>query len=206
LSAVSDTPHTPSSFALRARNCSGVPPASSFVGVGHEPQSLSDVRRADAASWQYGRPAGVALALQVSENSVEPAVLDCACNLLAKDCCRVALRDKPEPGGPQVALVGRTPSLPGSGERLTGAGAGPGGNVVHDAGKPERAAPATDAGEEVALRIASQIDRLDLADIPCIDIPRGDQLPRDQVAQPVRAVRIVLVVIGVHGLANVREI
>jgi len=34
--AVSDTPHAPFSFFFRSRNCSGVPPASSFVGVGHE--------------------------------------------------------------------------------------------------------------------------------------------------------------------------
>jgi hypothetical protein len=38
----------------------------------HEPQPLSDMWRADATSWQYGRPAGVALSLHVSANKVEP--------------------------------------------------------------------------------------------------------------------------------------
>jgi hypothetical protein len=90
---------------LRAKNCSGVPPASSRVGVGHPPQSLSDVRRADAASWQYGRPAGVALAFQVSENKIEPAPSNRRLNLLSKNDCRAPLADERKPRRPQVAFV-----------------------------------------------------------------------------------------------------
>jgi hypothetical protein len=69
-------------------------------GVGHEPASLSDMRSADAASWQYGRPAGVAFCFQVSENNVEPALSNCRVNLLSKDDCRAALRDETSPDRP----------------------------------------------------------------------------------------------------------
>jgi hypothetical protein len=69
-------------------------------GVGHEPHSLSDMRRADTASWQYGRPHGVTFRFQVSENSVEPAPSDRRFNLLSKDRCRAALADETEPMRP----------------------------------------------------------------------------------------------------------
>ena len=83
-------------------------PPEGVVGVGHsdEPQPVSPVRRADAASWQYGRPAGVAFAFQVSETSVEPPVANRVRNLLSKYDCRPALADERGPYGPEVALVG----------------------------------------------------------------------------------------------------
>jgi hypothetical protein len=88
-----------------ARHASKVRFVSFASGVGHEPQSLSDMGRADAASWQYGRPAGVAFALQVSANSIEPAPSNRRLNLLSKDDCRAPLSDERKPRRPQVALV-----------------------------------------------------------------------------------------------------
>jgi hypothetical protein len=41
-------------------------------GVAHEPQSLPDVERPDAASWNNKRPAGVTCGFQVIENNVDP--------------------------------------------------------------------------------------------------------------------------------------
>lgn len=67
-------------------------------GVGHPPQPLSDVRRADARSAEINRRAGVARTFQVSEYKVEPP--ESGCNLFAKDHARPALRDEPVPGGP----------------------------------------------------------------------------------------------------------
>ena len=69
-------------------------------GVGHEPESLSDVRRADARSAEINRPDGVALVFQVSANKVEPSKAVFACNLLAKDALRSALADEPLPCRP----------------------------------------------------------------------------------------------------------
>ena len=44
----------------------------SAVSIGEEKDSISTVRPVDGTSWEYERPAGVVIALQVSEHSVEP--------------------------------------------------------------------------------------------------------------------------------------
>jgi hypothetical protein len=48
-------------------------PPLGVLGVGHEVQSLPDVRRPEARSAGIERPDGVALCFQVSVNSVEPS-------------------------------------------------------------------------------------------------------------------------------------
>jgi hypothetical protein len=63
--------------------------------VGHPPQPLPDVGRADARSAQIGGRDGIAHSFQVSANSGEP--LDAgraARNLFAKDDWRRALLDE----------------------------------------------------------------------------------------------------------------
>ena len=70
------------------------------VGVGHPPQSLSDVRRADARSAEIGCCAGVTRSFQVSLYKVEPREAVSARNLLAKDNWRAALADEPVERGP----------------------------------------------------------------------------------------------------------
>lgn len=70
------------------------------AGVGHEPEALSDMGRADARSAEISRPAGVARSFQVSLNKVEPAEAVLARNLLAKDVCRAALADEMVPVRP----------------------------------------------------------------------------------------------------------
>jgi hypothetical protein len=50
------------------------PIESRVLGVGHPEQPLADVRRADARSRKISSPDGVALRLQVSVYSGEPAV------------------------------------------------------------------------------------------------------------------------------------
>lgn len=82
------------------------PPCPSLAfGVGHEIKSLSNVRRPDARSAEIDRPDGVILSFQVSVNKVEPVEAILACNLLAKDDDRAALRDEAEPDGPEMAVV-----------------------------------------------------------------------------------------------------
>ncbi len=95
------------------------------VGVGHEPQSLPEVRSADATSWQYGRPRGVACSFQVILNKVEPSHFNCCSNLLSKDDWRLALLDEAEPRRPEVAVVFLTFLFAGCAERLAWAGARP---------------------------------------------------------------------------------
>src|SRR5262245_13574370 len=91
------------------------------TGVGHEPQSLPDVRRADARSAQIGGPDGIYQSLQVSSNSGEPLAAIRACNLLAKDHCRAALGDEAVKSGPEVSLVGMAAAQSRARKRLTGA-------------------------------------------------------------------------------------
>lgn len=49
-----------------------------------DPDPVSPMRGVDGTSWNNNRPAGVAFALQVSENSVEPQ-RDEASNVLAQE-------------------------------------------------------------------------------------------------------------------------
>ena len=121
------------------------------AGVGHPVEPLSDVRCADAVCSQYGRPAGVAFAFQVCRYSIEPALADRACNLLAKDQLRAALADEPEERGPEVARVGVTESFAGVAVRLAGAASGPKRSGWINSGELKREAPAADSGEEMAL-------------------------------------------------------
>lgn len=55
------------------------------VGVGHPPQPLSDVRRADARSAQIGAPDSISQSFQVSTYSGEPRPSSLARNLLSSD-------------------------------------------------------------------------------------------------------------------------
>jgi len=132
-------------------------------GVGQlfsdKPETLTDVRGADARSAQICRPNGVARCFQVSVYSVEPAEAVLACNLLSKDNWRAALVDEHVEGGPEVAFVVKAFALSGGAERLAGAASGPDGPVVGPSGETEGVAPDADAGEEVALGVAAQVCR-----------------------------------------------
>ena len=70
------------------------------VGVGQPVLPLSEVRCADATSWEYDLPAGVVFSLQVRRYNVEPSGSSFVRNLLAKDDVRAALLDEPVEGWP----------------------------------------------------------------------------------------------------------
>ena len=78
---------------LRA-SCAPPEPCTADVGVGHEEQSLSDVRRTDARSAEIDSPDGVVRCFQVSVNKVEPTEAVLARNLFSKHRCRLALPDE----------------------------------------------------------------------------------------------------------------
>jgi hypothetical protein len=132
-----------------------------IVGVGqpNKPESLSDVRRADARSAQISRPAGVARSFQVSLYKVEPTEAVLACNLLAKDDWRAALADEVVPVRPEVPLVSNPASCACRAERLARTGSGPYLAVVGPTGAAQGVGPDPDACEEVALGEASEIIR-----------------------------------------------
>ena len=127
-------------------------------GLGHEPQSLSPMGRADAVCAQYARPNRVVSRFQVQRHSIEPSEPSRAANLLAKDCDRMALADEIVPCGPEVALVSVALPFARSREWLAGARACPN-RSVSPAGELEGVGPAPDPGEEVALREVLDIAR-----------------------------------------------
>lgn len=134
------------------------PAASSFAeGVSHPVKPLPDVRASDARRAGIDRPDGVRLAFQVSVYSVEPSESETACNLLASDNDRAALADESEERGPQIALVIERFSLTRCAEWLAGAASSPNFVFVRPAGLAEGVTPHSDAGEEVALPVASEI-------------------------------------------------
>jgi hypothetical protein len=155
---------------------------------------------ADATSWQYGRPAGVAFAFQVSANKIEPAPSKRRFNLLSKDCCRAPLGDERKPARPQVTLVIGRLACAGCREGLAGAGTCPNRSVIGPAGKPKRDRPSADAGEEVALGVSAQVVGAHVGDAPLIDVARGDEPFADEIAEPLGRIRINLVVVGGHQL------
>jgi hypothetical protein len=119
--------------------------------LSNKPETLADMRGADARSAQICSPNGVARCFQVSVYSVEPAEAVLARNLLSKDDCRAALCDEPVKLGPEVAVVFDALPLPGCGERLAWAASGPDGAVIGPSCETEGVAPDPDACKEMAL-------------------------------------------------------
>jgi hypothetical protein len=156
------------------------------------------VRRADAASWQYGRPAGVAFAFQVRENSVDPAPSNRRFNLLSKDDCRAALSDKRKPRRPQVAFVIGRLTRSGGAEWLAGATSTPNRSVVGPACEPERDRPSADAGEEMCLGVAFEVIGLYVLDAALVHVARRDMPCGNEIAEPLRGVGVDLVVVSSH--------
>jgi len=170
------------------------PFASLVIGEGHEVDPVPSVRSADARSRQNRRPEGVIASFQVSRNKVEPLEAVRARNLLSKDRWRPALADEFEPDRPEVSLVGEPATSSGDGEWLTWTGAGPNRDICWPASEPERIGPDTDAGEEVGLRAAIDVLRLEVSDAAAIDIASPDVAEAREVPQPSHRVGLNLVV------------
>lgn len=161
-------------------------------------ETLTDMRREDARSAQIRRPAGVILTFQISEYSIEPSEGNPACNLFAKDDCRMALADEGEPVWPEVARIEDAFPLPCGTEWLAWAASRPYLSVFRESREPQRERPSSDAAEEVALSISANVICSDIDDRSVVDFSRRDQFPRDQFTQPRDGAGIDLIVI-VHG-------
>jgi len=132
-------------------------PGSIARGVGHEVQSLPDVRRPDARSAGIDRPDGVTRCFQVSANKVEPSKTVRACNLLAKETLRLKLSDEPRPVRPEMALITESTLAPCGAEGLAGEAPGPDRPIVGPTGEPQGVTPDADPGAEVDLGEPSQV-------------------------------------------------
>jgi hypothetical protein len=73
-----------------------------------------------------------------------------------------------------VPLVSKPLSRACRAERLAWAGAGPNRSSVTPSSASQGKRPAADAGKEVALRVATQVVRLDILDAPFIYIAGRD--------------------------------
>jgi hypothetical protein len=168
------------------------------VGVGHEVQSLPDVRRTEPRSAGIDRPDGVARTFQVSVYSVEPSESVLARNLLAKDCDRSTLRDETEELGPEMpSVVGAAPFSCG-GEGLARTGAGPDGAIVGPSGGSKGVAPHSDASKEVALIVSHKVIRSDIDDGTLIHFSWSDMPLLDKFMKPRCGLGVELVVVGGH--------
>ena len=145
-----------------------------LCGVGHEVQSLPDVRRTEARNAGIDRPNGVTRSFQVNVYSVEPSKSVLTRNLFAKDCDRAALRNEAEELGPEVSGVVCASAFSCGGEGLTRTGAGPDGTVVGPTGFTERIRPDADASKEVALIVSHKVIRSDFNDAPFVHLAGGD--------------------------------
>ena len=128
--------------------------------------------RTDASSREINRPDGIIFCFQVTENCVEP--IKRMRNLFSKDNCRAALRDEAVELGPQVALVGGAPALTGSAERLAGTASRPHSLIVRPSGKTKCIGPSANSGEEVALRMASEIVATNIGDAALVNDAIGN--------------------------------
>jgi hypothetical protein len=128
------------------------------------------MRRTDAVCSQYRRRNGVAFRFHVSANKVEPAVSNCRCNLLAKDCSRATLADEAIPLRPEVTSIIKPSPFARRAETGAGAGTCPDRSVVGPSGESERVAPDANSGEEMALGISQKVCWLDILDAPFIHV------------------------------------
>jgi hypothetical protein len=133
---------------------------------------------------------------------VDPRIDSAARNLLSKDDWRAALADEPVPRRPQVPLVIKPSSFACRGERLARTGTGPNRSIVRPASASKRVRPDADSGEEMALVVTSQVIRSDILNAPFVDVAKSDMPGGDQVAQPLRGVWVVLVVVRRHVILN----
>jgi hypothetical protein len=172
--------------------------ASAVVVVGHEVQTLADVRGTDARRAKIRNPDGVTLSFQVSVNKVEPLESILARNLLSKDDWRAADSDEVMPCWPQVPLVSKPFSFACRAERLARATSCPDGLVVGPSSQSKGVAPSADAGKEVALCVASEVVGVNFCDGSLINVSRCDKFFGDKVTEPLGSIWVYLIVVDSH--------
>ncbi|MEO6147333.1 MAG: hypothetical protein ABIT70_09845 [Sulfuriferula sp.] len=158
----------------------------------NEPNTLPDVRCADARSRQTDRCKGVADSFQVILYKVEPAMPNCRFNLLTKDDWRIALADEVVERWPKVPLVSKPSAFACRAERLAWRRSGPDLTIFWPAGEVQGSTPSANSGKEMALGISSKLIWQYILDTPFVNVAVGYVSCRNQIAQPCGCVGIVL--------------
>jgi hypothetical protein len=149
---------------------------------------------ADARSAKLRKPQSVRIFLHVSLYSREPSQSSRSRNLLAKDDVRAALGDESPKRRPEVARVVFAEALPGDGERLARAGAGPDWLIVGPSGETESEGPAGNSGEEMALGVSNKVVCIQFLDWGFVHVAGRDFASMDKAAEPLRGVGVDFVV------------
>lgn len=76
--------------------------------------------------------------------------------------------------------------------------AGPEFPIIRISSQSSCVAPSTDPREEVALRVALEVIRLDIHDAPFVNIAGRDEVLCYEVAKPLSGIGIEFVVVGRH--------
>jgi hypothetical protein len=111
----------------------------------------------EARSAQIDRPCGVTRTVQVRLNKVEPSESVNGRNLLAKANERSSCFDQSKELWPKMPFIVERLAFACRAEGLAGAGTGPDFAVVGPSGEPEGIGPDPDSGEEMALRVSSEV-------------------------------------------------
>src|SRR5690606_12082955 len=77
--------------------------------------------------------------------------------------------------------------------------ASPHGSITRPSGKVKGVGPSCDAGKEMTLHVSAQVVGSDILDAPFVYVAWRDAAGGDQVADPLRGVRVDLVVVVAHG-------
>jgi len=120
-------------------------------------------------------------------------------DLLAEDDGRSAGVDKSKPRWPQMSVIPCSLSFACRAERLAWAGTRPYWSSIWPSSAPERVGPDANSCEEVALSKPGKLGWNDIANIPLVHHAWRDRSALDQIAQPLRRVRIVLVIPSAHA-------
>ncbi|MCY1542796.1 hypothetical protein D9M68_785630 [compost metagenome] len=106
------------------------------------------------------------------------------------------------PGWPEVPLVSKPKSFACLAERLARTGTGPNRSTIWPAGATKGEGPDTDPGEEMALGVGAQVIGVHVLDRSFVHVARRDVPGGDQVAEPLRGIGVVLVVVGAHATSS----
>jgi hypothetical protein len=122
------------------------------------------VWRVDTASREIDCPAGETFSRQIRAHSVEPTVASRSRNLLSHDDRGPSGTDEAMKVRPQMPWIICSSTFARRREWLAGAGTGPEGFVVRPASKSSCNGPEPASCEEMALREALKVIRLNLFD------------------------------------------
>ena len=134
-----------------------------------DPDAVAPVRGVDGASWNNNRPAGVAFAFQVSENSIEPQ-RDEASNVFAQEYSGSRLCNKAMQFRPEVTVVGLRALVAGDAERLAGESPGPQRCIIRPGREAGGVGESADTSEEVALGVTADVVCGNRSDVAVIDV------------------------------------